>query len=37
MLGYRYIDVDYDENEANGRFLWDVSQSGPAAGFAWKF
>jgi hypothetical protein len=37
MLGYRYIDVDYDENEANGQFLWDVSQSGPAVGFAWKF
>jgi len=37
MLGFRYLDVDYDDGNGAGRFLWDVSESGPAAGLAWRF
>ncbi len=37
LLGFRYLDVDYDDGSGSGRFLWDVSEGGPAAGFAWRF
>lgn len=37
LLGFRYMDVDYDEGSGSSRFLWDVSEGGPAAGFAWRF
>ena len=37
LIGYRHLDVDYDEGEGSGRFLWDVSEGGPTAGFAWRF
>jgi hypothetical protein len=32
-IGYRYMDVDYDEDE----FLYDVSQDGPVLGLSWRF
>ena len=32
-LGYRYLDVDYE----NDGFLYDVSQHGPVLGFSWRF
>jgi hypothetical protein len=37
LIGYRYLDVDYDDGEGANRFLMDVSQAGPAVGFAWTF
>jgi hypothetical protein len=32
-LGYRYLDVDYDD----GDFLYDVSQDGLTLGLSWRF
>jgi hypothetical protein len=32
-IGYRYLEVDYDE----GEFLYDVSQDGPFLGLSWRF
>lgn len=37
LLGYRYLDVDYDDGNGADRFVWDVATSGPAAAFAWRF
>lgn len=37
LLGFRYLDVDYDDGAGNGRFRWDVAEGGPTAGFAWQF
>jgi len=37
LIGYRYLDVDYDDGEGADRFLMDVSEGGPTAGFAWRF
>ncbi|HEV7514017.1 MAG TPA: hypothetical protein VGO27_20145 [Candidatus Acidoferrum sp.] len=33
LLGYRYLDVDYE----NGGFLYDTHMNGPLAGFAIRF
>lgn len=32
-IGYRYLDVDYENNG----FLYDVAQQGPTLAFAWRF
>jgi hypothetical protein len=32
-IGYRYLDVDYDEDD----FLYDVSQQGLVFGLSWRF
>lgn len=32
-IGYRYLDVDYDNDD----YLYDVSQDGIVLGFSWKF
>ena len=32
-IGYRYLDVDYD----NDGFIYDVSQDGPVLGLSWRF
>ena len=32
-IGYRYLDVDYDDDG----FLYDVAQSGPILGLSWRF
>jgi hypothetical protein len=32
-VGYRYLDVDYDEDD----FLYDVSQQGLLFGLSWRF
>jgi len=32
-LGYRYVDVDYEDDG----FLYDVAQSGPVLGLSWRF
>ncbi|MBC2717129.1 MAG: hypothetical protein HF978_17630 [Desulfobacteraceae bacterium] len=32
-LGYRYLDVDYEDND----FLYDVAQSGLVFGLSWRF
>ncbi len=37
MLGFRYLDVDYDSGSGSNRFRWDVTEGGPTAGFAWRF
>lgn len=37
LLGYRHIDVDYEDGNGADRFKWDVAEGGPTAGFAWKF
>ncbi|MCC7257996.1 MAG: hypothetical protein IT486_06460 [Gammaproteobacteria bacterium] len=37
LIGYRHLDVDYDDGTGSGRFRWDVAQGGPAMGFAWRF
>jgi hypothetical protein len=33
VVGYRYLDVDYEEDE----FLYDVAQHGPVLGLSWRF
>jgi hypothetical protein len=37
LIGYRHLDVDYDDGEGANRFLMDVSEGGPTLGFAWTF
>lgn len=37
LIGYRHLDVDYDDGSGADRFLMDVSEGGPTVGFAWKF
>lgn len=37
LIGYRHLDVDYDDGSGAGRFRWDVAEGGPALGFAWRF
>lgn len=37
ILGYRYLDVDYESGSGSDRFLWDVGQGGPTLGFGWRF
>jgi hypothetical protein len=37
LLGFRYLDVDYDDGSGAGLFRWDVTEGGPMAGFAWRF
>lgn len=32
-LGYRYLDVDYEDNG----FLYDVAQQEPVLGISWRF
>lgn len=33
LIGYRYLDVDYEKDE----FLYDVAQHGPVLGLSWRF
>lgn len=37
LLGFRYLDVDYDDGTGSDRFLWDVAEGGPTLGLAWRF
>lgn len=37
VIGFRWLDVDYDDGEGANRFLMDVSEGGPTVGFAWQF
>lgn len=37
LLGLRYLGVDYDDGSGQDRFVWDVTEGGPTAGFAWRF
>jgi len=37
VIGYRYLDVDYDDGSGQDRFVWDVTEAGPALGVAWQF
>lgn len=37
LVGFRWMDVDYDDGEGADRFLMDVSQGGPALGISWTF
>lgn len=32
-IGYRYLDVDYDDDG----YIYDVAQSGPTVGLSWRF
>jgi hypothetical protein len=36
-LGYRWLDMDYQDGEGNERFAYDVLTQGPVAGFAFRF
>ncbi len=33
MIGYRYLDVDYE----NDGFLYDIAQGSPVIGLTWQF
>lgn len=33
IIGYRYMDVDYDKDD----FLYDINQNGPIVGCSWRF
>lgn len=37
LVGFRLIDVDYEGGSGTGRFLYNVTQGGPALGLAWQF
>jgi len=37
MLGYRYIDFDYEDGAGRDRFRFDVAEHGPAAGIRFDF
>jgi hypothetical protein len=37
LIGFRWLDVKYDDGEGANRFLMDVSEGGPTVGFAWSF
>jgi hypothetical protein len=37
LFGFRYLDLDYDDGTGSSRFLMDLSEGGPTAGFAWRF
>jgi opacity protein-like surface antigen len=37
MLGYRYIDFDYEDGSGRERFRFDVAEYGPAAGIRFDF
>lgn len=37
MLGYRYMDFDYESGKGADRFKFDVAQHGPALGFRFDF
>lgn len=37
LLGYRVIDVDYEDGTGADRVAWDVRTAGPSAAFAWRF
>lgn len=37
LFGYRHLDVDYEDGSGPDRFLMDVGEGGPTAGFAWRF
>jgi opacity protein-like surface antigen len=37
LVGYRYLDMDYESGEGAGRFLYDMTIQGPAVGFNWNF
>lgn len=36
-LGYRWLDMDYQDGEGNERFAYDVLTQGPVAGFVFRF
>ena len=36
-LGWRYMDIDFDEGTGLERYKWNVSQSGPIIGWSWEF
>ncbi len=36
-IGYRWLDMDYEDGEGNERFAYDVLTQGPVAGFAFRF
>jgi hypothetical protein len=37
LVGVRFLGIDYDDGSGAGRFLYDVTQGGPALGVAWQF
>jgi hypothetical protein len=37
LVGFRLIDVDYEDGSGAGRFRYDVTQGGPALGLNWQF
>lgn len=37
LFGFRFLDVDYEDGSGSDRFMMDVLQGGPTAGFSWRF
>ena len=37
LIGYRHIDVDYEDGTGADRFKWNVWEGGPTLGVAWQF
>jgi hypothetical protein len=37
LLGYRYLDIDYEDGAGASRFVYNVTIQGPALGFSWQF
>lgn len=37
LVGYRILDVDYDDGEGLSRFRYDVRSAGPVVGVAWRY
>jgi hypothetical protein len=36
-VGYRWLDIDYESGDGNGRFVYDVLTQGPIGGLAFRF
>lgn len=36
-LGWRILDIEFDEGEGLERYKWDVEQNGPMIGWSWEF
>jgi opacity protein-like surface antigen len=37
LLGYRWLDIDYETGEGMNRFVYDMAIRGPAFGLTWQF
>lgn len=37
LLGFRVLDVDYEDGSGSDRFLFDMTEGGPSVGISWRF